>query len=159
MLDSIWQFIQDNFLYLHPGYTLFNTIVFGIILGITVIIIIKMFKYIKKDPGDIFIPLIPFIFFGSSARALVDNGIYPLTLWLVTPGIYILTGIITIAALLLSVYVERKTEFDYRYLMLIIGVILCIPNILFMNQINWIALFEVVGTWALISPDFHNFKE
>ncbi|MGZ7094948.1 MAG: DUF63 family protein, partial [Methanobacterium sp.] len=44
MLDPISQFIQDNFLYLHPGYTLFNTIVFGIILGIAVILIIKMFK-------------------------------------------------------------------------------------------------------------------
>ncbi|MGZ7047531.1 MAG: DUF63 family protein [Methanobacterium sp.] len=154
MLDPISQFIQDNFLYLHPGYTLFNTIVFGIILGIAVILIIKMFKYIKKDPGDIFIPLIPFIFFGSSARALVDNGIYPLTLWLVTPGIYILTGFIAIATLLLSVFVERKTNFDYRYLMLIVGVILCIPNILFINHINWIAFFEVMGSWALISSIF-----
>ncbi|MGZ7208559.1 MAG: DUF63 family protein [Methanobacterium sp.] len=154
MPDPISQFIQDNFLYLHPGYTLFNTIVFGIILGIAVILIIKMFKYIKKDPGDIFIPLIPFIFFGSSARALVDNGIYPLTLWLVTPGIYILTGFIAIATLLLSVFVERKTNFDYRYLMLIVGVILCIPNILFINHINWIAFFEVMGSWALISSIF-----
>ncbi|MGZ7070759.1 MAG: DUF63 family protein, partial [Methanobacterium sp.] len=154
MPDPISQFIQDNFLYLHPGYTLLNTIVFGIILGIAVILIIKMFKYIKKDPGDIFIPLIPFIFFGSSVRALVDNGIYPLTLWLVTPGIYILTGFIAIATLLLSVFVERKTNFDYRYLMLIVGVILCIPNILFINHINWIAFFEVMGSWALISSIF-----
>lgn len=154
MLDSIWQFIQDNFLYLHPGYTLFNTIVFGIILGIAVILIIKMFKYIKKDPGDIFIPIIPFIFFGSSARALVDNGIYPLTLWLVTPGIYILTGLVTIATLLTSVYVEKKTNFNYRYLMLIVGVILCIPNLLLINHINWIAFFEVVGIWAAISSIF-----
>ena len=91
--NSVSQFIQDNFLYLHPGYTLFNTIIFGLILGLVVIVIIKMFKWIDKDPGDLFIALIPFIFFGSSARALVDNGIYPLTLWLVTPGIYVLTGL------------------------------------------------------------------
>lgn len=154
MLDSIIQFIQDNFLYLHPGYTLFNTIVFGIILGIAVILVIKMFKYIKKDPGDLLIPLIPFIFLGSGARALVDNGIYPLTLWLVTPGIYILTGLITIMTLLISVYVERKTNFDYRYFMLIVGVILCIPNIIYINHINWVAFFEVIGAWALVSSIF-----
>lgn len=154
MLDSISKFIQDNFFYLHPGYTLFNTIVFGIILGIVVILVIKMFKYIKKDPGDLFIPLIPFILFGSSARALVDNGIYPLTLWLVTPGIYILTGFITIAALLISVYVEKKTNFDYRYPMFIAGTILCIPNILFINHINWTAFFEVTGIWAVVSSFF-----
>ena len=154
MLSDIWKFIQDNFLYLHPGYTILNTVVFGIILGIIVILIIKMFKYIKKDPKDLFIPLIPFIFFGSSARALVDNGIYPLILWLVTPGIYVLTGAITIATLLISVYVEKKTKFDYRYLMLIVGIIICIPNILNINHINWIAFFEVIGAWAAVSSIF-----
>lgn len=154
MFDSISQFIQDNFLYLHPGYTILNTVVFGIILGIVVILVIKMFKYIKKDPQDLIIPIIPFIFFGSSARALVDNGIYPLTLWLVTPGIYVLTGIITIAALLISIYVEKKTNFDYKYLMLIIGVILCIPNVLYINHINWAAFFEVILAWAAVSSIF-----
>ena len=154
MLSDISKFIQDNFLYLHPGYTVLNTIVFGIILGIIVILIIKMFKYIKKDPKDLVIPLIPFIFLGSSTRALVDNGIYPLILWLVTPGIYVLTGLITIATLLVSVYVEKKTNFDYRYLMLIVGVILCILNILNISHINWIAFFEVIGAWAAVSSIF-----
>lgn len=154
MLSDISEFIQQNFLYLHPGYTVLNTIVFGIILGIAVILIIKMFKYIKKDPKDLFIPLIPFIFFGSSTRALVDNGIYPLVLWLVTPGIYILTGFATIATLLISVYVERKTSFDYRYLILIVGSILCIPNILSINHMNWVAFFEVIGAWAAVSSVF-----
>ncbi|MEN4007021.1 MAG: DUF63 family protein [Methanobacteriaceae archaeon] len=154
MLDSISQFIQDNFLYLHSGYTPFNTIVFGIILGIVVILVIKMLKHIKKDPGYLFIPLLPFILFGSSARALVDNGIYPHILWLVTPGIYILTGFITIATLLISVYVENKTNFNYRYLMFIAGAILCIPNIISINHINWVAFFEVTGTWAVASSIF-----
>ena len=103
ILSQLSQFIGENFIYLHPGYTILNTVVFGIILGIIVIFIIKLFKFLKKDPKDLLIPLIPFIFFGSSARALVDNGIYPLTYILVTPGIYVLTGIITIIALLTSV--------------------------------------------------------
>ncbi len=154
MLSDISQFIQENFLYLHPGYTILNTVVFGIILGIIVILIIKMFKYLKKDPKDLLIPVIPFIFFGSSARALVDNGIYPLSLWLVTPGIYVLTGLITIATLLVSVYVEKKTNFDYRYLMLIVGVIICIPNILNINHINWAAFFGVLGVWAVVTSIF-----
>lgn len=154
MLSDISEFIQQNFLYLHPGYTVLNTVVFGIILGIAVILIIKMFKYIKKDPKDLIFPLIPFIFFGSSARALVDNGIYPLVLWLVTPGIYILTGFAAIATLLISVYVERKTKFDYRYFIFIVGIILCIPNILNINYLNWTAFFEVIGTWAVMSSIF-----
>jgi len=154
MLLDISQFIQENFLYLHPGYTLLNTVFFGIILGVAVILIIKLFKYIKKDPKDLLIPLIPFIFFGSSTRALVDNGIYPLILWLVTPGIYVLTGLVAIATLIISVYVEKKTNFDYRYLMLIVGVILCIPNILNINHLNWTAFFGVIGIWAAVSSIF-----
>jgi len=151
---SISEFIQDNFLYLHPGYTLLNTIVFGLILGLIVLIIIKMFKWIKKDPADLFIPLIPFIFFGSSARALVDNGIYPLVLWLVTPGIYVLTGLGTILALLISVYLEKKMEWDYRRTLFAIGVLICIPNILSFQQINIWAFSAVIGFWALFTGIF-----
>ena len=154
ILSQLSQFIGENFIYLHPGYTILNTVVFGIILGIIVIFIIKLFKFLKKDPKDLLIPIIPFIFFGSSARALVDNGIYPLTYILVTPGIYVLTGIITIIALLTSVYIERKTSYDYRRIMLIIGIALCIPNIVNITPINFIAFFEVLGVWLLSSSVF-----
>lgn len=154
ILSQVSQFIGENFIYLHPGYTILNTVVFGFVLGIVVILIIKLFNYLKKDPKELLIPIIPFIFFGSSARALVDNGIYPLTYTLVTPGIYILTGLITIAALLISVYIERKTNFDYRYIMLIIGIALSIPNILNIPHINFIALSEVIGAWLLTSSFF-----
>ena len=107
----ILEYIRENFIYLHPGYTILNTVVFGIILGISILLIIKMFKYIKKDPADLMIPLVPFIFFGSSARALVDNNIYPLTYLLVTPGIYLLTGSAAIITLLAAVFLEKKTKF------------------------------------------------
>jgi uncharacterized membrane protein len=145
---------MDNFLYLQPGYTILNTVVFGIILGIVVILVIKMFKYIKKDPKDLVIPVIPFIFFGSSARALVDNGIYPLIHLLVTPGIYIFTGLITIITLLISIYVEKKAQFDYKYLMFIVGAILCIPNIYYINNLDLVAFFEVILAWAVVSSIF-----
>ncbi len=158
ILSELSQFIGENFIYLHPGYTILNTLVFGIILGIAVILIIKLFKFLKKDPKDLLIPIIPFIFFGSSARALVDNGIYPLTYILVTPGIYILTGLITITAFLTSVYIGRKTNFDYRYIMLIIGIVLCIPNVVNTPHINFTAFFEVIIAWLLTSSVFIIFR-
>lgn len=152
--QGILQYIRQNFIYLHPGYTILNTIVFGIILGICILVIIKMFKYIKKDPADLMIPLIPFIFFGSSARALVDNNIYPLTYLLVTPGIYVLTGSIAIITILVAVFTERRTNFDFKLFIFIVGAILCIPNIIFLGPVNLIATFQVVGVWALISGVF-----
>jgi len=152
--QGMLEYIRQNFIYLHPGYTVLNTIVFGIILGISILVIIKMFKYLKKDPADIMIPLIPFIFFGSSARALVDNNIYPLTYLLVTPGIYLLTGLMAIITLLASVFIEKKTNFDYRYIIFAVGAVICIPNIIFMGPINPVAALQVVGVWALISSVF-----
>ena len=154
IIDSIQKYIQENFIYLHPGYTVLNTIVFGLILGLVILILIRMFRWIDKDPRDLFIPLIPFIFFGSSARALVDNGLYPLTYILVTPGIYVLTGLITIITLLLAIFLERKTNFDYRYTIFVVGIAICIPNLLYIQHINFLAFFQILGSWALVSLPF-----
>jgi len=154
MIPQILQYIRENFIYLHPGYTILNTVVFGIILGISILFIIKLFKYIKKDPADLIIPLIPFIFFGSSARALVDNNIYPLTYLLVTPGIYLLTGFLAIGTLLVAYLIEKKTQINYRYIIFTVGAVICIPNVVFLGPINLIAALQVLGVWALISSIF-----
>lgn len=154
MIPQVFQYIRENFIYLHPGYTVLNTVVFGLILGISIILIIKMFKYLKKDPADLIIPLVPFIFFGSSARALVDNNIYPLTYILVTPGIYLFTGFMAIATLLGAYFIEKKTQIDYRYIILGVGVVICIPNIIFLGPINLVATLQVLGVWAVISSIF-----
>lgn len=154
IFQQVSDFITTHLIYFGPGYNLLNTLVFGVLLGIIVILLIKMFHYIKKDPKDLIIPVIPFIFFGSSTRALVDNGIYPLSYLLITPGIYFITGFATIITLLVSVYIERKTNLDYRYLILLVGVIICIPNILNISHINPVALLQVLGSWALVSSIF-----
>lgn len=154
MIPQILQYIRENFIYLHPGYTILNTVVFGIILGISILFIIKLFRYIKKDPADLIIPLIPFIFFGSSARALVDNNIYPLSYLLVTPGIYLLTGFLAIGTLIAAYLIEKKTQINYRYIIFAVGTVICIPNVLFLGPINLIAALQVVGVWAFISSIF-----
>lgn len=154
MIPQIMQYIRENFIYLHPGYTTLNTVVFGLILGISILLIIKMFKYIKKDPADLIIPLTPFIFFGSGARALVDNNIYPLTYILVTPGIYLLTGFIAIATVMGAYFIEKKTNIDYRYIIFGVGAVLCIPNIVYLGPINIVAALQILGVWALISSIF-----
>lgn len=154
ILEPIIKFLQENFFYLHPGYTLFNTIVFGLVLGLVVLIIIKMFKWIKKDPKDLFLPVLPFIFVGSGARALVDNGVYPLNLFLVTPGIYIIVGLTTIATLLASVKLEEKFGWDYKRIMLLVGLILSIPNIIYLKPFNPMPLIGILAIWAAFTSIF-----
>lgn len=144
-------FIQTTFF---SGYTVFNTVIYTLILLIFIIAIIKMFKKIEIDPISIIYPIIPYIFLGSLIRALVDNGIYPKTVFLITPGLYILVGLITIASLLFSLFLYNRKDIDYRYTLSIIGVILLIPNIIMIPRLNIIPVIYVLITWIIASSIF-----
>lgn len=143
--------IQTTFF---SGYTVFNTIVYTLILVIFILAIIKMFKKLEIDPLSIFYSIIPFIFLGSSTRALVDNGILPKTVFLITPGLYILIGLITIVSFLFSIYLFNKKGIDYRYSLFSLGVIFSLPNIIFFSNVNYTALINVILTWILSSLIF-----
>lgn len=149
-------FIMDNFFYLHPGYTTFNTIIFGLVLGLIIIGIIRLFDKIEKDPLDLIYPLIPIIIFGSTSRALVDHHIYPRIHLLATPGIYIFIGTITILLLIISTVIEKYVKIKYYNILSICGIIICIPNIilLIIHGINIeITVFELV-IWLILSGIF-----
>ena len=143
--------IQTTFF---SGYTVFNTVVYTLILAIFVVAIIKMFKKLDIDPISIFYAIIPFIFLGSSTRALVDNGFYPKTVFLITPGLYILVGLITIASFLFSIYLFNKMEIDYRYTLFFLGIIFSIPNIILFSKLNFISIIYVLITWIIASLIF-----
>ena len=143
--------IQTTFF---SGYTVFNTVVYTLILAIFVVAIIKMFKKLDIDPISIFYAIIPFIFLGSSTRALVDNGFYPKTVFLITPGLYILVGLITIASFLLSIYLFNKMEIDYRYTLFFLGIIFSVPNIILFSKLNFISIIYVLVTWIIASLIF-----
>lgn len=152
----IQEFIEENFFYLHPGYTSFNTIIFGLILGLIILGIIKIFNKINKDPLDLIYSLIPIIIFGSTSRALVDNHIYPRIHLIATPGIYIFIGILTILILIISVKIEKHAHITYNEFIFIIGSIICIPNIILciIHGINYkITIFELI-LWIVISSLF-----
>lgn len=152
----IIDYIKENFFYLHPGYTIFNTIIFGLVLGVIILGIIKIFNKLNKDPLDLIIPLIPIIIFGSTSRALVDNHIYPRIHLLATPGIYIVIGLMTIILLIFSVIIEKYFNVKYSDVILFFGTVICIPNfyLLICNGVNyWIMLLELC-LWAFISGIF-----
>lgn len=146
-------FIRENFFYLHPGYTLFNTIVFGIILGIIIIGLIKLFNKLNKDPLELTYPLIPVIILGSTSRALVDNNIYPRIHLLATPGIYIFIGVLTIFLLIISIIIEKKYNIRYTNIIIITGTLFCIPNMFLIinHEINYGILMLELCLWAFIT--------
>ena len=145
------EIIQSTFF---SGYTIFNTVVYSLILVLFIIAIIRMFKKIEIDPKSIIFSLIPFIIWGSSTRALVDNGIYPKTVFLITPGLYILVGLTTIASLLFCIYLYNRKNVDYRYSLFLIGVILTIPNLILIPHLNIQAMFYVIAAWLIFTCIF-----
>ena len=144
-------FIQSTFF---SGYTVFNTVVYTLILLVFVLAIIKMFRKIEIDPISIMFSLIPFIFLGSSTRALVDNGIFPKTVFLITPGLYILVGLATIASLLFSVFLYNRKNLDYRITLFLIGIVLIIPNLFFIPHVNLVPIFYVLAIWIFTTLIF-----
>lgn len=156
----IINFLKEHFFYLHPGYTTFNTIVFGVVLGLIILGIIQVFNKLNKNPLELTFPLIPIIVFGSTSRALVDNHVYPRIYLLATPGIYIFIGLITIFLLFISIYIEKHFSIKYSKVISFVGIIICIPNIILMlnHGINFSILILELLCWITISSPFIAFR-
>ena len=137
--------------YFFSGYTIFNTLVYGIILILFLILILKLFEKIKINPESIIYSIIPFIFFGSTVRALVDNNLISYNYFVITPGIYILVGIIAIISLFIGYIL--KNRIDYKKTLLIIGSAFAIYPILKINNLNLEALLlilSIFGIWVIV---------
>lgn len=144
--------IIENVFY--SGYTLFNTLIYGIILIVILYLIIKLFDKLDIDSKSIIYSLIPFIFIGSCTRALVDNGVFPLNVFLITPGIYFVVGIAAIISLIISVLIWRKYDIDYRYTIFLIGILLAIIPLVNIQHINVEIILQIMIPWILIVAIF-----
>lgn len=158
MIDD---FLLEHFFYLHPGYTIFNTVIFGIVLGVIILGIIRIFKKIGKNPIELTYPLIPIIILGSTSRALVDNHVYPRIHLLATPGIYIFIGLVTIMLLLASIVIEKHYNIRYTKSIFIIGSILCIPNIVLILSlgVNYKIILAELLLWKFVTDLFIPLKK
>ncbi|KZX12635.1 DUF63 family protein [Methanobrevibacter filiformis] len=151
MADIYSEIVNFFQIYFFSGYTVFNTVVYGLLLIIALFFVIKLFKYLDKDPSKLIFSVIPFIFVGSTTRALVDNGIFPYNWLLITPGIYFIIGGLTIISLFVSIWIERTKNIDYRYIIFLIGIIVAIPVLVNIQGINIIPLSYVVATFITVT--------
>ena len=108
LADQLIQFV--NRYYIDPviydsGYNPVNTITWGLILGICVFGVVKLMKRMDVKIDERFIySVIPFVLAGSSLRVLEDAGVFdaPLSYLFITPNIYFVVFILTLACLVLS---------------------------------------------------------
>ncbi|MDR3291206.1 MAG: DUF63 family protein [Methanobrevibacter sp.] len=150
-MDLYFKVIEFLKIYFFSGYTLLNTIIYGIMLVLIIFGLIKLFKKLGKDPTELIFYVIPFIFIGSCIRAFVDNGILPYNWFLITPGIYFIVGSTTILSLLLGIYFEKKRNINYKKVLFLIGIILLIPIFVGINRINIISSLEIIAIWTVLT--------
>jgi uncharacterized membrane protein len=175
----------DTYFFSAPGYNLYNTIIYCTVGILAIFLIGKIIitlnskgssrwgedKYIQiKMDDEFFIAILPYIFIGSTLRALQDVAkkgliISPYEFFadrvFVTPGVYIVTILLTISVGIVSIVISQEYLQKNRYFSnwrftfvaagIIIEAILIIPFIplLITSETNIFGgLFIILGTVA-----------
>ena len=138
----------------YAGYNPVNTIAYAAILIVIAFFVVFPFfnKRGIKFNARFALAVIPYILLGSSLRVLEDLHIFPRScnplewsFYTISPGIYIAIGLLTIAALALSLFAAKKTKVNSLTLFTAIGTIFAIPPIIFV-----LSKFIVIAGFLLI---------
>jgi uncharacterized membrane protein len=87
------------------GYNPVNTVTWGILLGISILGLIRIFKWLDlKIDEELVLYTLPYVLAGSSLRVIEDAGLVklPTSYLLITPLIYLLVFFVTMASLILT---------------------------------------------------------
>lgn len=161
------EFITENFIEpLCRYYTPIGTVTYGLILVLAVLGTYKLLKKLKiKIDKRFFLALLPFIIYGGWTRALRDYGLgfYDQSKLFCSPPIYFFVFFITLASLLLGIFIERKInkKFSYEKIMLIIGIGFLLYNATITQIVNIFAFSFVLflaGSWSLLFFGIHKLK-
>lgn len=145
--------------YLVDGYNIVNTLTYGILLGASVYGI----AYLVRKLGVVFdkrlaLVLAPFVFYGGSARELVDQGLgwygslgpYPENYFFVAPGIYLTVFVLTFIVLAVSVLLFRG---KFHAPAFFVGLVLASYNLCYIasNAVNYGYLGLILASAGVVA--------
>lgn len=135
MIDAIKKYFIDP-VYTGAGYNVVNTIVYGLILGLGILLSYKIIERFKININEKFlIGLLPFLILGSVLRALEDAGLLPKSAFFITPGIFFTIFSAAILALLIAAILNKK-GYELHVTLGAIGLLLLpYPTYLVLNNI------------------------
>lgn len=148
MIEFIRRYFIDP-IYSGEGYNVYNTIVYGLLLGVGIILADSLLRKLKVDIDRRFtFGLLPLITLAAVLRSLVDSEILPRSFLLITPGIFLTTFFIAVFSLLAAKYLERKKNIEYQKSMFAFGCVLLIYPVVLVLQ-NVIAPVHFASIIAL----------
>ncbi len=96
------------------GYNLINSITYALLAVLGLYLVYKLLEKLEINIDmKFFYALLPFIVLGSLLRAFVDSGVYKISFWNVSPGIYLLITFIFLFSFGISLLVEKYTKLKY----------------------------------------------
>lgn len=121
---QIFEFLNTFFISpLGRSYNPINSAVYALLLFAGIFLLSRVLPRLTvKVDMKFMVALLPFILLGSCLRVLQDAQILR-SILLVSPLIYLLIFAYAFAGLLLSLWVARKTNVDYRFLLFILGAV------------------------------------
>jgi uncharacterized membrane protein len=147
MIDFIQKYFIEP-IYQGTGYNVYNTIVYGLLLGLGIIAVDKLLRRLKvRIDMNFYIATLPFLTLASLLRSLTDAHILPTSFFLITPGIFLTIFFVTLSCLLAARIIERKKSIEYHKNMLACGLILVIPPslLLLLNIFVWSPIIMIAG--------------
>lgn len=156
MIDFIQKYFIDP-IYTGEGYNTYNTIVYGLLLGVGIILAENLLRKLKIDIGERFaFGMLPFISMAALVRSLVDAEVLPRSFFLITPGIFFTTFFMAITSLSLSKYLERAWGIGYHKTLFSIGAVLLAPLVMLVLQniiapVNLIYIIVLTGLSSAVT--------
>ncbi|MET1125008.1 MAG: DUF63 family protein [Archaeoglobaceae archaeon] len=141
---DLWSFVKeyyiDSIVY-KEGYNVVNTLTWAAILLIAIVLLYRFLSKRLNFDSRFFIAMLPFVIFGSSLRIVEDAGFVkpPISYFLMTPFIYILTFAVAFPMLLLSL----RTK-NYHRVCFAVGAAMSAAVLAFL-----LANLEVENPWVL----------
>lgn len=124
MIDFVQRYFIDP-IYTGEGYNVYNTIVYGLFLGVGIILVENLLRRLKIDINGRFVfGLFPFITLAAFLRSLVDARILSKSFFLITPGIFLTTFFVAFFSLVIANYLERSRKIGYHKTLFSIGAVL-----------------------------------
>jgi uncharacterized membrane protein len=144
------------------GYNIYNTLVYGLLAAVLAFGLYYLLKRLNvKIDGKLFLGAAPFVVLGSLWHVYADA--VPQCLpYFQTPIIYIMFTLIAIAAMLIGLFIEKKTPLKpnyWQFMLITFGIAFVLSAFTFLKFVQPLAALKIFGLTALFGLIFYGLSK